>query len=396
MFFNFLPATPVIILLAVCLAAALIFILYYCLPLFKLGSWRRRCNEEEAPLDPDVQPVPASIIVYSRDDLPGLERLVPSLLHQDYAGDYEVIIVNEGESAQVRDFIDGLQLQYRNLYLTHTPDGARSLSRKKLALTLGIKAARGQVVLLTTANAIIGSDQWLDRMMRPFNTDAAIEVVTGVGLPVTDEDSAMGRRRRSYDYTADCATWLTAALRHHPYRGSEYNLAYRRDLFFKNKGFSRSLNMHNGDDDIFVNEIASGDNTAVQLCDTSLVRFDGDMFDFTYREEALKRAFTERFVRRGARRRMAAGPLLMWLWLCAAVAAVVLDLRNLFTLAVVAFTGLLMLAFLIPAWRAALKALEGRKLLLTIPWLTLTRPLRRTYYKMRSRHSGNRHYTWSK
>lgn len=396
MSFELHLTTPVIILLAGCLTTALVFVLYYCLPLLKLRRWRRRCNDEEAPLDGDTHTVSVSVIVYSRDDLTGLERLVPALLHQDYSGDYEVIIVNEGESAQVRDYIDGLQLQYRNLYLTHTPDGARSLSRKKLALTLGIKAARGEVVLLTMANAIIDSDQWVDQMVRLFNTKQSVEVVTGVALPVSGEDTAMGRRRRSYDYTADCATWLTAALRRHPYRGSEYNLAYRRELFFKNKGFSRSLNMHNGDDDIFVNEIAGADNTAVQMSDNSLVRFDADIFDFTYREEALKRAFTERFVRRGARYRMAAGPLLMWLWLAMATAAVVLDWYNLLTLAVVAFSGLLMLGFLLVSWRAALKALDGRRLLLTLPWLTLTRPLRRVYYKISSRRGHNRHYTWSK
>ena len=396
MSFNLQLTVPVIILLAICLAAALTFSFYYCLPLFRLRGWRRRCNEEGAPLDADVTPVPVSVVVYSRDDMPGLERLVPALLRQDYAGDFEVIIVNEGESAQVRDYIDGLQMQYRNIYLTHTPDGVRSLSRKKLALTLGIKAARGQVVVLTTATAIIGSDQWLDQMVRPFNTDSSAEVVLGVALPVRGEDTAMGRRRRSYDYTADCATWLTAALRHHPYRGSEYNLAYRRSLFFDNKGFSRSLNIHDGDDDIFVNEIVNGGNTVVQLSDASLVRFDADIFNFTYREEALKRAFTERFVRHGARWRMAVGPLMMWLWLGGAATAVAMDWHNLFTLSVVAFSGLLMLGFMIPAWRAALKALGGRNLLLTLPWLTLTRPLRRIYYRLSSRRSRNRHYTWSK
>ncbi len=39
-----------------------------------------------------------------------------------------------------------------------------------------------------------------------------------------------------------------------PYRGASGNIAFRRDKFFDNKGFSSSLNLRSGDDDIFINE----------------------------------------------------------------------------------------------------------------------------------------------
>lgn len=393
MVFNLHIPVLTYVLLGVCLLLALVFCIYYALPLFGLGRWRKHCNEEAAPLDPDANAASASVIVYSRDDVMGLERLIPSLLAQDYEGDYEVIVVNEGESPEVRDYIDSLQMAHRNLYLTHTPDGARNLSRKKLALTLGIKAARGEVVVLTTATSYIESNRWLAEMMRPFNTDAAIELAVGVAVPTDGEDTSRGCRRRSFDFTADCATWLTAALRHHPYRGMEQNLAYRRELFFSNKGFSRSLNVQHGDDDIFINEIARPDNTAVQLSDDSLVRFDGDIFNITYGEDAVKRAFTGRNIRHGARLRMASGSWILWLWIAAAVAALYLDLHNWLTVGCVALTGVAILTMLILSWRSALKALRGRSLLLTLPWLLLTRPFRKMYYRLRSR--GGRHFTYS-
>lgn len=393
MHFSLYLPIHVYVLLGACLLAALVFCIYYAVPLFSVARWRKHCNEEASPLDPEVNAAKASVIVYSRDELTGLERLVPALLNQNYEGEYEVIVVNEGESAQIRDYIDSLQLAHRNLYLTHTPDGARSLSRKKLALTLGVKAARGEVVVLTTALSIIESDRWLAEMMRPFNTDAAIEVVTGVAVPAEGEDNARGRRRRSFDFCADCVTWLTAALRHHPYRGVEHNLAYRRELFFNNKGFSRSLNIQHGDDDIFINEIARPDNTAVQLSDDSLVWFDGDIFNITYPEEAVRRAFTGKHIRHGARRRMATGPWLMWLWTAAAAAALLFDYSNWLTAGTVAVTGITMLLMLVAGWHSAMKALHGRRLLCTLPWLLITRPLRKCYYRLRSH--GGRHFTYS-
>lgn len=393
MVFNVHLPLYIYILAGICLLSAQIFCLYYALPLFSLGRWRRRCNDEAASHGCGFHPAKASVIVYSRDDMPGLERLIPALITQNYEGEFEIIVVNEGESAQIRDYIDTLQLSHRNIYLTHTPDGARSLSRKKLAITLGIKAARGEVVVLTTATSRIDSDRWLAEMMRPFNADASVEVVTGAAIPSEGDDSAMGCRRRSFDFCADCATWLTAALRHHPYRGIEHNLAYRRELFFTNKGFSRSLNIQHGDDDIFLNQICTPDNTAVQLSDDSLVRFDGDIFNFTYTEDAIRRAFTGKHIRHGARYRMALGSWMMWLWIGCVAALLILDSRNWFSIGIAAVSGIAMLVMLLTGWRSVMKALNGRKLLCTLPWLVLTRPMRKCYYSLRSR--SGRHFTYS-
>ena len=43
------------------------------------------------------------------------------------------------------------------------------------------------------------------------------------------------------------------------------NLAYRKSLFFKSKGFSSHYHLSSGDDDLFVNEHASGTNTSIEI-----------------------------------------------------------------------------------------------------------------------------------
>lgn len=404
MSFDFSFDSIALIPAAVCVVAALIFCLYYCLPLWSLARRRRECNAEfeaETSSDPDrgdASPAPAaaSIVVYSHDDLDGLEHLLPVLLDQDYEGVYEVIVVDEGDSAEVRDYVELLQLHHRRLYLTHTPDGARNLSRKKLALTLGIKAARGEVVVLTMATATVPGRNWLRAMMDPFNRDAATEICFGAAMPNIEQDNRLGKRRRAFDTVLDAATWLTAAMRNHPYRGTEYNLAYRRDLFFANKGFSGSLNIAHGDDDIFINEVATNDNCAVQLCDDSIVTFDADGYSFGYRGEAMRRVFTGHRTRSGARKRMAVGPLAAWLWLAGAAAVAWLDRFDLPAVILAAVSCIAMLLCNILSIRSACMALNSRRLLLTIPYFTLTRPLRRIYYTLRSRIDQRRYYTWGK
>ena len=109
-------------------------------------------------------------------------------------------------------------------------------------------------------------------MTRPFDAGSQTEIVLGFAYIDPEEDEHGGRRRRAFDYVADSVRWLSVAIAGKPFRGTEYNIAYRRELFLRNKGFARSLNLHYGDDDIFISQIARGDNTVVELSEDSIVR----------------------------------------------------------------------------------------------------------------------------
>ena len=143
-----------------------------------VAEYRRRADSER-PDKPDADYLPVSVIVYSQSESESLAELLPMLLKQDYPAAFEVIVVNDGESVDVRDTVSLLRASHPNLYLTFTPQGVVNLSRKKLALTLGIKAARYDVVALTTAAVEIESTQWLRRRMRPFGSDSPVALVIG-------------------------------------------------------------------------------------------------------------------------------------------------------------------------------------------------------------------------
>ena len=57
-----------------------------------------------------------------------------------------------------------------------------------------------------------------------------------------------------------------------PYMGVGRNLAYRKSIFFKNKGFASHLKLKSGDDDLFVNKIATKTNTGIELSAESFTR----------------------------------------------------------------------------------------------------------------------------
>lgn len=392
MYFSPILPPYIIWLLAASAICVMLTAAIYLLRVRTVAKYRRRSDREKVE-HPDSNYQPASIIVYSQGDSDNLMELLKSLLTQDYPTDYEVIVVNDGESIDVRDTVSMLRTQHSNLYLTYTPEGVVNLSRKKLALTLGIKAARYDVAVLTTTAVDIESERWLRSMMAPF-ANTSTEVVLGYAYAHPEEDKAAGSRCRAYDSVADGTRWLGVAIAGKPFRGTEYNLAYRKDIFLRNKGFARSLNLHYGDDDIFISQIANGDNTYVELTEESMVRLREGNHPRIFNERTMRRYFTESKIRR--RPRILFG-LSGWLQLAAialGATAAVLSYPNLVALV----TALVVLAIImvldIVIWRSMMIALKSRPLMLTLPWFTLTYPIRKFFGRIASRLSKHKIYTW--
>lgn len=348
--------------------------------------------ENEPSIEAAAAAGPASVVVYAQDEAECLARLLPQLLGQQYEPGFEVIVVNEGGSEATADVVSAMATRHKNLYLTYTPDGARSLSRKKLALMLGIKAAQHRVVVHTMATAQIDSPLWLAAIMRNF-ADGSTEVVLGNAMP-ENTDRGLGSRRRTFDWAADATNWLTSALGGHPYRGTEYNIAYTRDLFFRNKGFSRSLNMRYGDDDIFVSEIANGANTVVELSPESLVRISFRNHKGGCREMTMRHEFTGRYISKASRRLMALGGWLLWIMTGCGVAAGVLSFPNAIP-AIAAFVVIVSMLWICShTWSKEIQRLGGKKLALSLPWLIMMLPLRNLALKIRARLHKHKYYSW--
>lgn len=335
----------------------------------------------------------ASVVVYACNDSDTLLRNLEAILSQDYPAGFEVIVVNDGSSPEINMAVSALKVSHPNLYLTFTPNGARSLSRKKLGLTLGIKAAKGPVVVITDADTRPLSHLWLANMIHPL-TDSTVDVVLGLGRYARPGQLA-GNYTRIFDQAADTATWLVSALSGRPYRGCGFNMAYRRQLFFDNKGFSSSLNLRNGDDDIFVNEITHGNNTVVQLADESLTEKQLYPFVKASRDIRVSHAFTGRHLPMASRRVMAWGEWSIWIAIVCSTAGVVTGgYSNAWPWILAAVLMLGMWIIVAAAWHGALAACKVPHLSVHLPLAAMTRPWRNAIVNLRSHSEGAAHYTW--
>ncbi len=394
MYFSFDISLLLRVVLCAAFAAAAVAVGYVSVQSRRVARARRFCDAIDSDERETAGCLPVSVIVYSQDEAEALEVLLRSIIAQDYPAEMEIIVVNEGESGDVRDTVAMLSAAFPSLYLTHTPDGARSLSRKKLAITLGVKAARFDTVVLTAIGAEIRSTQWLRDMMRHFSPDGPVELVIGYAAQMPDSDDGRGARCRAFDATVRGVRWLGAAIGGHPFRATEFNVAYTRRAFFRNKGFSRSLNLHYGDDDIFISEIARRDNTAVELGDNSIVGLLTHDYSHTLRRAAARHVFTESHIARRPRLWATLSALCTPAALLLPFVAVALEPHNGFVAAAAALLLIIVLTGLVMGWRRALRALDMRMLGASIVPLAATYFVRRLMLRLRARFGRQKRYTW--
>ena len=96
-----------------------------------------------------------------------LEKCVDSCINQTYEN-IELILVNDGSTDETEQLLVDLKRQYSNLYSTYVPEDVKVMSSKKLALTIGIKAAHNEIILLTDADCKPVSENWISLMVRNF------------------------------------------------------------------------------------------------------------------------------------------------------------------------------------------------------------------------------------
>jgi cellulose synthase/poly-beta-1,6-N-acetylglucosamine synthase-like glycosyltransferase len=238
--------------LAFLLLVVLIYELYFLLRYLRAGA-------QVTPLAEAAELPGVSVIVCARNEEENLQDYLHNLLTQDYP-QYEVIVVDDGSEDQTRMILEQYARQCPKLYHTFVPQGARVLSNKKLALTIGIKAANHDYILLTDADCCPESKYWIREMMTGF-TQEQTEVV--LGFSPYFEKKGLLNRLISYDTLFNGLQYMGMARAGKPYMGVGRNLAYKRETFFSTGGFKGLLSNRAGDDDLFVNRVATRTNTTV-------------------------------------------------------------------------------------------------------------------------------------
>jgi poly-beta-1,6-N-acetyl-D-glucosamine synthase len=244
----------ILFLIALCIffSAAVIQLFYYLF--FYLSVYLKRSPETKRSSEP------VSIIICARNEADNLLNFLPAVLEQEYP-DYEVIVVNDCSEDNSYDILGKYLIQYPHLRISTVNKDPKFTHNKKFAQFIGIKAARNEILLFTDADCQPESDKWLEGMASHF--DEKTNFVLGYGGYLR-ENGLLNKYIR-YDSMTIAMQYLGMAIRGIPYMGVGRNLAYRRSVFFTNKGFGLHNHVISGDDDLLVNTIATGENTSVEF-----------------------------------------------------------------------------------------------------------------------------------
>ncbi len=208
--------------------------------------------------------IPVSVIICARNEGDNLTEFLPKILTQNYPN-FEVIVVNDCSFDNTEDVLREYKEVFTNLKAITVKEDDYYKHGKKFALMVGIKGATHEHLLLTDADCVPDSDNWIASMMQGYNNGA--EIVLGYG-PYMKEKSFVNKLLR-YDTFLIALQYISLALKGKPYMGVGRNLSYKKSLFFKHKGFAGHSHIKSGDDDLFINQAANKTNTSVVLAKDS-------------------------------------------------------------------------------------------------------------------------------
>ena len=347
------------------------FILYY-------APHRRIKAERKEQRSLSGNPPGMSVIIATSDCEHLLEKHLPLILQQEYP-DFEVIVVDDNSKDDTRELVGRLSEQYPNLYGTFTSDSIRYISHKKLALMLGIKAAKKEWVVFIEPDCYPVSNQWLARLARHC-TDSTDVVL---GYSNYERKSGFANLCYMYDTLLQQLRMLGITLLGKGYMGIGRNMAYRRQIFFDHKGYSRHLDLERGEDDLFINEHIASRRITADISSESVVRCTSANV-YTWKGDKLSRLFIRGKMHGMQPFLLGADTLTRLLLFIMVVGGITLSIMHHWWLSVgvIAALWLISLGCRIFVYHRASRALDERLYNVSLPLFDIIQPCWELFFRM--------------
>lgn len=224
--------------------------------IYLLGYFRLAASGDNAGSKKNIQPV--SVVICARNEENNLMNNLPVIMDQKHP-EFEVVVVNDSSWDDTGSILKAYSLRYSNLKVVSLDEEKQNMQGKKFALTLGIKAARHDIVLLTDADCLPLSDNWITEMTSGMTEKK--QIVLGFS-PYHKYPGWLNKIIR-FDTLMIAVQYLGFAKAGKPYMGVGRNLAYNKEVFFKVGGFKNHYSIASGDDDLFINQVAHAGNTTI-------------------------------------------------------------------------------------------------------------------------------------
>lgn len=252
MFFKEITSNLVLLFLFVLYAGSALIQLFYFWGIFSRFAFHKKkqiINNKK----------PISVVICAKNEYTNLKKNLPLILEQDYPN-FEVVVVNDCSEDDSNFLLKSFSKTYPHLNVVTITKNINFFKGKKFALAIGIKAAKNELLILTDADCIPKSNQWISEIQKYFSDKTQIVL----GYSGFEREKGLLNKIIRFDTIMSAIQYFSWAMAGKPYMGVGRNLAYNRELFFKVKGFSSHYHIPSGDDDLFINQVATKNNVAIE------------------------------------------------------------------------------------------------------------------------------------
>ncbi|MDD2322348.1 MAG: glycosyltransferase [Bacteroidales bacterium] len=201
-----------------------------------------------------------SVILCAKDDFHHLENNLSHILSQNYPT-FEVIVVNDNSVDESDLLLESLTKQFSNLKVLRMNSSLNFFKGRKFPLSIGIRSASYDTILLTEVDCKPASPYWIQRMMSAF--EPSKEVI--LGYHAYPASKGVWNKLIRYDHLFSALRFLSFARRKYPFTGTVKNLAFKKSVVQHQKVLPDLYYITAGDDDLFINRIVNRKNTTLQL-----------------------------------------------------------------------------------------------------------------------------------
>ena len=202
---------------------------------------------------------PVSVIICAKNEVENIKAFFPLLINQNYP-DFEIVLIDDASTDDTLELFEGYQKEYPNVKVVKVENNETFWGNKKYALTLGIKMAKNNHLLLTDADCYPDSKDWITQMTGQFSEKKTL--ILGYGAYEKINKSFLNKIIR-FETLLTATQYFSWAKIGKPYMGVGRNLAYTKEEFYNAGGFIEHMKVRSGDDDLFVNQVATKSKTAI-------------------------------------------------------------------------------------------------------------------------------------
>lgn len=200
-----------------------------------------------------------TVVIAAHNERTNLKKIIPLIFQQDYPN-FDVMVINDRSNDGTKKVLEQLMAIYpklRTVTVHYTPG---HVTPKKYALTLGIKVAKNDVLLLTDADCTPKTDKWIELMTAPVRLEGKD---FSLGFSQYESQSGFLNKWIQLETIWTAIQYVSFAIWKAPFMGVGRNLSYRRSFFMTKKAFKGLWDIDCGDDDLFVNLHANSTNVGV-------------------------------------------------------------------------------------------------------------------------------------